>query len=480
MANLGQEFQVQGDLKNDLRHPRKFKFQNSLLSPCIRTLYFVLLDSLALIAAKYISEAISSSWNPTWSFEENPKIIILVISIHISIFFFNGLYKTGRKRRDYPAIVKSVSLANLIILLVAFLHFPNALIARSAFISYWFFACLLISLGRYLSNIIVINLNHRGRFLHPVFIVSESENLKRVVQVIESCPYYRILGWDNTESITSDRIDETINHLQKLGVSEFFVHSDSLKDPMYLYWKLQHAGITLYLLSKDLTPTFREAELVYIDHIPCFKMNEPSITGFNFILKRSLDVLCSGILLILLSPIYILTSLLIILDNPGSIFYRQTRIGLHGKPFKIWKFRTMCTNAEHLQQTLESQNKNQDGILFKIENDPRITRLGHFLRRYSLDELPQILNVFLGEMSFVGPRPLPLRDVTKFAEHHHIRHEVLPGITGLWQISGRSDIQNFDDALKLDTQYIEQWSLWLDLKILVETISVVLTKSGAY
>jgi lipopolysaccharide/colanic/teichoic acid biosynthesis glycosyltransferase len=184
--------------------------------------------------------------------------------------------------------------------------------------------------------------------------------------------------------------------------------------------------------------------------------------------------------LVLLSPIYIALAIIIFVDNPGPIFYRQLRVGLHNQPFKVWKFRTMVTNADQLQQALEAQNVNQDGILFKIKSDPRITRAGVILRRYSLDELPQVFNVLLGEMSFIGPRPLPLRDVEKFADHHHIRHEVLPGITGMWQVSGRSDIQNFDDVLKLDIQYIEQWSIWLDLKILLKTIAVVFSKSGAY
>ncbi len=140
----------------------------------------------------------------------------------------------------------------------------------------------------------------------------------------------------------------------------------------------------------------------------------------------------------------------------------------------------MVKNAEQLQQALETQNETNDGVLFKIKKDPRITRLGRFLRRYSLDELPQVFNILAGEMSFVGPRPLPQRDVEKFSEHHFIRHEVLPGITGLWQVSGRSNITNFEEVLRLDLRYIEQWSLWLDFQILFKTIQVVLWKTGAY
>ena len=179
-------------------------------------------------------------------------------------------------------------------------------------------------------------------------------------------------------------------------------------------------------------------------------------------------------------PIYIAIAIAIKLDSPGTVFYKQTRIGLHGQQFKVWKFRTMRSDAEKFQKELEALNETKDGIIFKIKDDPRITRVGKFLRRYSLDELPQLFNVILGEMSIVGPRPLPIRDVDKFSEHHFIRHEVLPGITGLWQVSGRSDILDFEQVINLDLNYIENWSLQLDFEILLKTVMVVLKKEGAY
>ena len=140
----------------------------------------------------------------------------------------------------------------------------------------------------------------------------------------------------------------------------------------------------------------------------------------------------------------------------------------------------MVTNAEKLQANLEAKNEIKDGVLFKMKDDPRITKIGKFLRLYSLDELPQLFNVLLGDMSLVGPRPLPVRDVEKFQTPHFIRQEVLPGITGLWQVSGRSDIEKFEDAVKLDISYIEDWSILLDMKILLQTVRVVLQKTGAY
>jgi exopolysaccharide biosynthesis polyprenyl glycosylphosphotransferase len=200
----------------------------------------------------------------------------------------------------------------------------------------------------------------------------------------------------------------------------------------------------------------------------------------DFWVKRCFDVCCATLFVIIAAPLYIAIALLIRMDSPGSVFYRQTRIGLHGRPFKLWKFRTMVQNAEALQKSLETNNETQDGILFKIKNDPRVTPIGKVLRRYSLDELPQLFNVILGEMSLVGPRPLPVRDVEKFAEHHFIRHRVMPGITGLWQVSGRSDITDFEEVLRLDITYIENWSLALDWQILLQTTMVIFKRTGAY
>lgn len=197
------------------------------------------------------------------------------------------------------------------------------------------------------------------------------------------------------------------------------------------------------------------------------------------LLKRILDFLLSALLILLVAPFFVCIAVLIKLDSPGPVFYRQERMGLNNQTFKVWKFRTMVINADKLQSQLQDLNE-MNGVLFKMKNDPRITRLGKFMRAYSIDELPQLFNVLVGEMSIVGPRPFSLSDIKNFSQHHMVRHQVVPGITGLWQVSGRSNITNFEEVVRLDTCYIESWSLLLDLKILLKTIIVVLNKTGAY
>ena len=266
----------------------------------------------------------------------------------------------------------------------------------------------------------------------------------------------------------SQRIDEVI-----------ICSWEQIEEQTKVFWALQTSGISWRILPLKQSIPQLNHELADIDGIATIRYGNSTIVGIDFLLKRLFDIVLSSLALIVLGLPMLLISLLIRLDSPGSIFYRQTRVGLKGRKIKVWKFRTMVENASQLQKELESKNEVSGGILFKISDDPRITSIGKFLRRYSLDELPQLFNVLKGEMSLVGPRPLPIRDVEKFEEHHNFRHEVLPGITGLWQVSGRSDTSS-DQVFRLDFEYIENWSLAIDLKIMLKTVQVVFLSKGAY
>ncbi len=199
----------------------------------------------------------------------------------------------------------------------------------------------------------------------------------------------------------------------------------------------------------------------------------------QFIVKRFFDLGLSLFLIILLSPLYLIISLAIKLSSQGPIFFVQSRTGYRGKPFAMIKFRTMTLDAEDQLPELRPQNEIK-GPVFKSGNDPRITPMGKFMRRFSLDELPQVFNVLKGEMSMVGPRPLPVYETENFeAFKDHRRYSVLPGVTGLWQVSGRNKIDDFSEWVRLDLEYIDHWSLWLDISILLRTIPTVLSGDGA-
>ncbi|WP_230843820.1 sugar transferase [Gloeobacter morelensis] len=204
---------------------------------------------------------------------------------------------------------------------------------------------------------------------------------------------------------------------------------------------------------------------------------------WQFLAKRVLDYGAAGLGVLLLAPLLLLIALLIRLDSPGPVFFRQERKGLGGRIFRVWKFRSMEVDAEARLKDLEAFNESEGGVLFKLKCDPRVTRTGGILRSTSLDELPQLFNVLQGHMSLVGPRPLQLRDCERALEYDREAFErrltVLPGITGPWQVAGRSAL-SFEQMLKLDGDYIEHWSFALDLSILLRTLLVVLKRSGAY
>jgi lipopolysaccharide/colanic/teichoic acid biosynthesis glycosyltransferase len=220
--------------------------------------------------------------------------------------------------------------------------------------------------------------------------------------------------------------------------------------------------------------------LVWHHDQPFFELGSPVLKARALISKRIVDVLVSAILVVLFAPLLAIIAVAITLDSPGSPFFLQERAGLGGRRFRMIKFRTMREGADFEKEQLSHLNQTGDSRYFKIRNDPRTTRLGRMLRRWSLDELPQLLNVLIGEMSLVGPRPFFESDFTEYEDHHFRRLDAKPGITGLWQVSGRSEMLDFEDVIYLDRQYIEQWSFWLDVSILFRTIPAVVRRTGAF
>ncbi len=237
-------------------------------------------------------------------------------------------------------------------------------------------------------------------------------------------------------------------------------------------------GVRVCIAPSTMEILISRAEFVPGESVPLFELGPPVFEGIDFALKRAFDVVVATVLAVLLSPLLALMALAIRVTSRGPILFRSIRPGIGQQPFACLKFRTMYADAEERQGELDGLNE-ASGALFKIRDDPRLTPVGRFLRRFSLDELPQLVNVLRGEMSLVGPRPLPERDFKLLADWHRKRYLVLPGMTGLWQVSGRSEL-GFDDLVRLDFIYLERWSLALDLAILVKTIPAVIARRGAY
>lgn len=247
-----------------------------------------------------------------------------------------------------------------------------------------------------------------------------------------------------------------------------------------LAWQLERHGIDLIVASAVIDVAVDRTTLRPVDGLPMLHVEHLRLTGLRRLVKEVVDRAGAGLLLLALGPLMLVVAALIRFgrDSPGPALFRQTRVGRDGTQFRIYKFRTMCRDAEARLSELRPLNEH-DGTLFKLRRDPRVTRLGRWLRRYSVDELPQLINVVRGEMSLVGPRPQLPDEVARYPRDMRRRLVVKPGLTGLWQVSGRADL-SWEETMRLDLRYVENWSLTLDLVILLRTVTAVVRSGGAY
>ncbi len=283
------------------------------------------------------------------------------------------------------------------------------------------------------------------------------------------------------ETGDADTIGNVTNCLalaRALFVDEIFISVPAEKKVVLrLVEASREMGIDIRVIPDLYDGLAWNAPVEYIGQFPSIPLHRREFPAGAFMMKRVLDITVSVLGLAILSPVLLAIGLAVALDSAGPVLYRARRVGRKGRTFDCYKFRTMVTNADALKARLAHMNE-RDGILFKLTNDPRVTRVGRFLRKYSLDEIPQLINVVRGEMSLVGPRPPIASEVERYDLSHLRRLDVLPGITGLWQVEARQD-PSFDSYISLDTAYVENWTIWLDLKILIRTVSVVLDGTGA-
>lgn len=239
-------------------------------------------------------------------------------------------------------------------------------------------------------------------------------------------------------------------------------------------------GITVKIIMSSYTPIDARNFVNNIGTYPVITYHRICLSPWALFAKRIVDILGSVVGIILASPVMLITALAIKLDSKGPVIFKQRRVGQNGRHFNMYKFRSMCADAEAKKKELLAQNEVEGNLMFKIKDDPRITRVGRFIRKTSIDELPQFFNVLIGNMSLVGTRPPTLDEVDLYKRSHWRRISIKPGITGMWQANGRSSIKDFDRIVELDTEYIDHWSIFLDFKILIKTVLSVFTKDGAF
>jgi exopolysaccharide biosynthesis polyprenyl glycosylphosphotransferase len=481
----------------DIRSARPYLFSRTTLVAVGRRLAsvaaLVVLDLVGLVCGLYLAlifrELYLGQWPPLWGIlwkTETDWLPFLTV-ITVLVFWVGGLYRRRESRSGVGQIVFSLILVALITLAFGLgtgYHFttygltPTALVLTAVFIS------LLRSSYDLLTRDVLELAGVRRRAV-LVGGGDELTKLRRMLGSDRSGIRYEFLGAVSPNGDTGTLpflggLDELPEVLRERDVHELIVAESGFSDDelFELVEDAHRFGVRVKVAPRTTELLLQRAEYIPGEGAPLFELRPPAFAGWEWGVKRSFDVVVSTLVIAIGSPVWAAIACAIKLTSPGPVFYRDQRIGLGDRPFGMMKFRTMYADAAERQGALEAANE-ASGPLFKIKDDPRVTRVGGFLRRFSLDELPQVLNVLWGEMSLVGPRPLPIRDYEQLQEWHRKRYLVLPGMTGLWQVSGRIDL-SFDDLVRLDFYYIENWSIWLDITILAKTLPAVLARRGAY
>ena len=456
-----------------------------------RVISLLILDYIgvaaAMTTAMFLKDSVLGKPSVALAWQEAHPFTAFAYLVTVLMFARVDLYSDRPRRPGLGKITSALFLTTVISLVFALAsgqHFNSYYI----FYGSWLFGSVYVTALRDLHTKLTGWLLARAGYSRRTLLVGSGHQIEAVAHALagRSRIAVDIVGYISL----TPRPDNGLRSLGRLAdlpgiLAEHRIQEVIVADPAFPQAKavelvdLCHdRGIDVHVAPTTMELLLDRAEFVAGESVPLFRLRPPVFEGIDFALKRTFDLAVAGVVFVLLSPILLVIAVAIKLSSPGKVIFRSDRPGIGGKPFACFKFRTMREHAHLTQPALESLNE-QTGALFKIRDDPRLTGVGRFLRRYSLDELPQLVNVLRGEMSLVGPRPLPMRDYERLEDWHKKRYLVLPGITGLWQVSGRAEL-DFDDLVRLDFLYLEQWSVMLDLSILLRTIPAVLSRRGAF
>jgi exopolysaccharide biosynthesis polyprenyl glycosylphosphotransferase len=441
---------------------------------------------LAILTALCLKAAARDAWNFHVSFNQTKDYVTFAFLVTALLFAKSGLYGDRAVRPGLTSIVASLFQVTVVVLLYAVVS-GNDFSSYYIFYGSLFFAVAYVSTFRFAYERITGRVLRAAGYQRRAVLVGTGEHIEDVAHALAAGDEgINVIGFISL----SPRPDNgliSLGMLEDVGevVLEHRVDEVIIADPEFpqreaveLVDQCHQRGVVVRIAPSTMEILVHRAEFVPGQSVPLFELKPPVFEGFDYALKRTFDLVGSLLLIIVLSPVLIACALAIKLTSRGPIIYRSLRPGIGGAPFSCFKFRTMYRDAHARQPALEDLNE-ASGALFKIRDDPRVTPVGRLLRRFSIDELPQLFNVLAGQMSLVGPRPLPQRDYDRLEDWHKKRYLVTPGITGLWQVSGRSDL-DFDDLVRLDFLYLERWSVFLDLSILLKTIPAVLSRRGAF
>jgi len=467
---------------------------NGLVWPALDIVLILVASSLAWYLryeAQLLRVVEPGFYNPLASYLGLFSLLTVIMLIALSL---HGAYTPRRGSSLISEVLRifNASLASIFIVVAVTFGLRSLVYSRLLFFYDGVLIVFLLGAARVVRRRIEAQLRRHGHGVERVLIVGAGEVGRAVMRTMVARPDlgYQVVGFVDVDPVRGATDVGRFRALGGLDDVESLLVNERVDDMIItLPWMYQRkiAGLVSVCqrlgvrprVAPDLfQPSLSQVDVDDLGGIPLIGIKEHSLPRSARVIKRLMDVIITVVGLIFLLPLMAAVAILIKLDSPGPAFFKQRRIGQHGRPFEVIKFRSMKQGAEEEQAGLAERNE-ATGPLFKIRDDPRLTRLGHFLRRTSIDELPQLFNVLRGEMSIVGPRPARPEEVEKYEAWQCQRLEVPQGITGLPQVSGRSDL-NFDESCLLDIYYIENWSLALDLTIMLRTIPQVLFGNGAY
>lgn len=419
------------------------------------------------------------------------QIYLIVFLLYILCWYISSkVHRVYQSRRFMTAafeisqLIKSHLVAFVVILICINLYEPNLL--HNRFLFYFEAIAIGLTLAEHIAVRLILQYwRLQGRNTRYVLILGSGEAAHSYLDKVNENPQlgYEVIGYLAPEQngLCTPYLGDYINletvlnsNVVDVTVVTASLSEENVKKCLDL---LDIMGKAVTILLDDIVAKVTRSRSVDFDGLPMVAYDRNPRFPIQEIIKRILDATLSGVGLIAISPILLMIAIAVKVSSDGPVFFAQERVGINGRTFKMLKFRSMVVNAEELKEKLAHLNE-MSGPVFKIKDDPRVTPIGKILRKTSLDELPQLWNVFVGEMSLVGPRPPLPKEVNMYDSRHRKRLSVTPGITCIWQISGRNDV-DFEEWMDMDADYVDQWSLWMDIKILAKTVPVVLLKKGA-
>jgi exopolysaccharide biosynthesis polyprenyl glycosylphosphotransferase len=459
-----------------LRDTPKMLLGFKSLRRCLSVFVLALADGAALVLGLAGAAYLFGGARPG----EVVDLAPLLLAAWIAVFAVLRLYDRAPSRRNPGALVGAAFLwAGLVALGSAI--YPESRLGLGEILPSSLLALVCAGAFRLLYEQVIEKIYRRGLGQTPMVVVGNKDDRARVRRTVERAPGAYSIA--DEVDLGAGRVDlaalrEALDRTGARGV--ILVGAERLPDDelLELLRSVRLRGVPLRVVPGALVLMRSRPVLSESMGLPLLEVRYPQLDNTQRVLKRALDVAVSAGGLVLLSPLFLAVAFAVRLGSPGPVLFRQKRVGADGKVFICYMFRSMYEGAERQQEELEPLNE-AGGPVFKMKDDPRVTPVGRFLRRWSLDELPQLVNVLRGEMSLVGPRPLPVRDFQRMQEAHMRRLGAVPGMTGYWQISGRSNL-SFEEMVRLDLYYIENWSLSFDVKIILRTVGAVLRREGAY